>query len=424
VTAAGAVDEVVVTDMDVRQEPTKIDAHTGVVRGRIAADPPTPIGQLSVRTSGETASGARFDGLAPGTSDGVTGTLKYTSPGRWKATFRGLSLAQMGAFLDSDDVSIEHLSAESLTGSHTTVATYGADARFTEDLCPPVARYGVTSTSKGAINRGNVDGPLTVRGVSADAELVTVKITDRKGNQLSRSATTTAGITGLTWTTTYPGGSLVGLANGPLVISAEYTEGADVFTGFERKLRKDTVAPAAPNVWPTSGGTFTRSKTVRLGARGATDVWYTLNGTRPGPNNGAEYDGAFTISRSSRLKAIAFDASGNPSPVTTARFRRAGTPAAPRIGNASSGTAGGLSTATVRWRPRASTGGTAITGFAVTAMRLSSGRIVARRTFQRPAGARMFTARLLPGQFRFQVRTRNRLGLSAPSAPSKLVTAR
>ena len=418
VTAAGQTDEIVVTDLDVIQEPVKVDANTGIVRGRVG-NPVPPISELVVRTSGETATGARYDGEA----DSATGTLRYTSPGRFKATFDGLTRAQMGAFLDSEDVTAEHLSAQSLTGSHTTVATYGADAQFTEDLCPPVARYGVTGTSKGAINRSNVDGRLTVRGVSADAEVVTVKITDRKGNQLSRPATTTSGGTYLTWATTYPAGSLRGLADGNLVICAEYTEDAGVLTGFERSIRKDTSAPAGPRIRP-GGGTFLRSETVRLRSPGAHEIWYTLNGTRPRPNRGAEYHGEFRLTSSAILRAIAYDRAGNSSPVTTARFRRAGTPAAPRIGRASSGVPGGRSTATVRWRPRANTGGTAISGFAVTALRMVDGRIVGSRTFQRPARARWFRVQLRPGHYRFQVRSLNRVGRSAPSALSNRVTAR
>ena len=62
----------------------------------------------------------------------------------------------MGAFLDSEERA-EHESAETPAGSHSTVATYGADARFVEDLCPAVERRAVTGTSLDVINRANVD---------------------------------------------------------------------------------------------------------------------------------------------------------------------------------------------------------------------------------------------------------------------------
>ena len=421
VTSGVIEEEIVVTDIDVTQEPTKVDSNTGLVRGRIAGPVP-PISQLTVTTNGRTATEERFDGRAPGTSAGVVGTLKYIAPGRFQATFNGLSRTQMGAFLDSE-VRAEHVSAGTAGLSHSTVATYGADARFTEDLCPPVARRAVTGTSLGAINRVNVDRPLTVWGFSANASGVQVGLEDRNGDGRTWPATITGTGTAQTWSVTYPAGSLRGLADGALTISAEYTEGSVVLAGQERTIRKDTVAPAGPRIRPR-GGTFLRSESVRLGSPGAREIWYTLSGTRPGRNRGAEYHGAFTINRSATLRAIAFDAAGNPSPVTTAHFRRAGTPAAPRIGTAGSGSPGGLSTATARWRPRANTGGMTITGFAVTALRLDGDRIVSRRTFQRPAAARSFTPQLFRGEFRFQVRAISRAGSSAPSVLSNRVTAR
>ena len=423
VTSGGVVEEVVVTDIDITQEPTKVDADTGIVRGRVAGPVP-PISQLTVTTNGRTASEERFDGLAPGTSDGVVGKLRYIAPRRFQATFNGLSPIQMGAFLDSEDVRATHTSAESLTGSHSTVATYGADARFTEDLCPPVARRAVTGTSFGAINLNNIDRTLRVWGVSANATAVQVGLEDRNGVRRTWPATITGTGTAQTWKATYPAGSLRGLADGMLTFSADYSGDSGVLAGGERTIRKDTVAPAGPRIRPR-GGTFLRSTTVRLGSRGAHEIWYTLNGTRPRPNHGAEYHGEFRLARSATLRAIAFDRAGNASPVTSARLRRAGMPAAPRIGAAVSGAPGGLSTATTRWRPRPNTGGKRITGFAVIALRVVDGQVVSRRTFVRRAAARSFTPRLLRNaQFRFQVRTITLAGRSAPSALSDRVTAR
>jgi Fn3 associated len=328
VTSGGAEDEVVVTDIDVTQGPTKVDANTGIVRGRIAGPVP-PISQLKVTTQGRTASDERFDGRAPGTSDGVTGKLEYTAPGRFQATFDGLTRTQMGAFLDSADVRAIHASAGTGTASHSTVATYGADARFTEELCPPVARRAVTGTSEGAINRANEDRPLTVWGVSAHASAVRVGVQDRNGARRTWPATITGSGTTQTWSVTYPAGSMRDLAEGTLTFSAEFIEDAGVLAGSERTIHKDTASPARPRIRPR-GGRFHRSEMVRVGSPGAREIWYTLNGTRPRPNHAAEYHGGFRLRRSATLRAIAFDAAGNPSPVTTARFRRIGTPAAPR----------------------------------------------------------------------------------------------
>jgi hypothetical protein len=320
VTSGGFEDQVVVSDIDVTQEPTRVDANTGTVMGRIAGPVP-PISELTVTTSGRTASEERFDGRAPGTSDGVVGKLRYVAPGRFKATFDGLSPAQMGAFLDSEDVRATHQSASTDSASHSTVATYGADARFVEDLCPPVARRAVTGTSQGVINRDNVDEPLKVWGVSAGASAVRVGLEDRNGTRRTWPATVIDTGTAQAWQVTYPAGSLSKFADGKLTISAEYTEDAGVLAGVERTIRKDTVAPARPRIRPR-GGTFQRSVKVRISSPGARELWYTLNGTRPGPNRGAEYDREFTLSRSAALKAVAFDAAGNRSRVASARFTR------------------------------------------------------------------------------------------------------
>lgn len=320
VSSGGLEDEVVVTDIEVTQGPTKVDADTGIVRGRVDGPAP-PIGELSVVTKGRTAIDERFDGIAPGTSDGVAGQLKYVAPGRFQATFNGLSRTQMGAFLDSADVRAIHESAGSGTASHSTVATYGADARFTEELCPPVARRAVTGTSLGEINQATVGGPLTVRGVAAHADSVQVGIADRNGTKQTYPATVAGtGIT-QTWSVTYPAGALRGLADGPLTISASYTGASGVLAGAERTIHKDTKAPPGPRIRP-DGGTFVSSLSVRLSSTGAREIWYTLDGTRPGPHRGAQYHGAFRLRRTATLRAIAYDAAGNRSAVTNARFRR------------------------------------------------------------------------------------------------------
>jgi hypothetical protein len=322
VTSGTAVDELVVSDIDITQEPTKVDANTGVVRGRVAGPRP-PISQLKVSTQGRTASDERFDGQAPGLVDGVTGTLEYTSGGRFKATFNRLSPIQMGAFLDSEDVRVIHETSSGAAGSHSTEATYGADARFTEDLCPPVARRAVTRTSLGAINRSNVDRPLRVSGVSANATSVQVGVEDRNGRMRTWPATLTGTGTAQTWSVTYPYGSMRRFADGPLTISAAHIGDEGELSGVDRRIYKDTVAPGAPRIRP-GDRTFVRRETVRLRSRGAQEIWYTLNGNRPGRNRGAEYSGGFRLARTAVVRAIAFDQAGNASPVVGARFRRVG----------------------------------------------------------------------------------------------------
>lgn len=320
VSSGAGVDEVVVTDIAVTQGPTRVDANTGIVRGTISGPVP-PISRIQVETRGRTASDERFDGLAPGVSDGVTGSLEYVAPGRFEATFDGLSPTQMGAFLDSHPVTATHVSASGAAGSHSTAATYGGDARFTEDRCPAVARRAVTGTSSGAVNAAGVDRPLRVWGVSADASEVRVAIEDRHGLRRVWPATISGAGSQQSWSATCPAGSLRDLADGVLTISAEYIGDGGMVTGRERTIRKDTVAPRGPRIRP-QGGAFRRSVGIRLGSPGARHTWYTLNGSRPGRNHGAEYLGRFSLRRSATLRAVAFDAAGNRSRVTSARFTR------------------------------------------------------------------------------------------------------
>jgi hypothetical protein len=101
-------------------------------------------------------------------------------------------------------------------------------------------------------------------------------------------------------------------------------------------------------------------------------------------------------------------------------------PGPPVIGTASSGANGGALTATARWSPPASDGGSAITGYVVTALRMSRTGTVLSRT-DSPllgAGARTRTFTLPAGNYRFVVVARNAIGQGPSSARSNQVAAR
>ncbi|GGK07125.1 hypothetical protein GCM10010123_41170 [Pilimelia anulata] len=100
-------------------------------------------------------------------------------------------------------------------------------------------------------------------------------------------------------------------------------------------------------------------------------------------------------------------------------------PGAPRIGTASSGAAGGAATAAVRWTAPAATGGTAITGYRITALRYSGSRVIAVRALPlAPATSRARTVTLPAGSYRFMVTAVNAVGESQTSAQSNLVLVR
>jgi hypothetical protein len=104
-------------------------------------------------------------------------------------------------------------------------------------------------------------------------------------------------------------------------------------------------------------------------------------------------------------------------------------PGAPTIGAPTQGAAGGALTATAHWTPPTSTGGSPITGYRVTALRMSSAAAdatVLSRTDSPILGAavrqRSFT--LTAGTYRFEVVAINAIGTSPPSTRSTTVTPR
>jgi hypothetical protein len=102
-------------------------------------------------------------------------------------------------------------------------------------------------------------------------------------------------------------------------------------------------------------------------------------------------------------------------------------PSRPRIGTASPGAKGGRVTATATWRAPKSTGGSAITGYKVSALRMSAGGAILSKTAStvQPPATRQLTMRLpQQGNYRFQVKAFNAAGASPQSALSNLVAGR
>jgi hypothetical protein len=115
---------------------------------------------------------------------------------------------------------------------------------------------------------------------------------------------------------------------------------------------------------------------------------------------------------------------GSP-PSTAGDQRRA--PSAPRISSAVKGKAHRPVTATAKWRTPASTGGIAITGYQVIALRVDkNGRVLSKTLSSRlKPTARSLEMRLPKvGTYRFQVRAYNAAGVSKWSVRSNRVTGR
>jgi hypothetical protein len=103
-----------------------------------------------------------------------------------------------------------------------------------------------------------------------------------------------------------------------------------------------------------------------------------------------------------------------------------GVPNPPGMGVATSGVAGGAITATATWAAPLN-GGSAITGYYVTALRMSATGAVLATTVSalRPAGTRSYAMTLpVAGSYRFTLQAVNALGKSVVSARSNLVSGR
>jgi fibronectin type III domain protein/NHL repeat-containing protein len=135
-----------------------------------------------------------------------------------------------------------------------------------------------------------------------------------------------------------------------------------------------------------------------------------------GLTNGASY----------QFQVAATNAVGTgPNSALSAVVMPATVPGAPVIGTAASGTAGGTVTATANWNAPTSNGGSAVTGYVVRALRMSStGSVLATTTSAvQPSSARALTMTLQSGNYRFTVQASNKAGSGLQSARSNLVVA-
>ncbi len=214
--------------------------------------------------------------------------------------------------------------------------------------CPQGADYAVTSSNHPAITKAMVDSgaPLELSGVAQDASAVSVVLRDQDSNTLDithDAATTLTPAAGVppatvaqTWTVTFTAAEVASLADGTLTARGSYDVGGGSVNGKELTLAKDVVAPGAPDATP-GGGTYTGPQGVTLDKPDpASVIHYSANGTTPTAASPVA-PAQLLVSSSQVIRAVAIDAVGNVSPVSTFAY----TIMAPGTGGGSATTGSG-----------------------------------------------------------------------------------
>jgi hypothetical protein len=284
------------------------------------------------------------------------------------------------------------------------------------------------------INLGNPTSGVTVSGVTDDPA-VTVSLSDGVDE-----VTAEVDGTGGTWSAQFDATQLQAL-EGTITASASTPTGAAVNTG---SLLKDVIAPGAPTLSP-NGGAISGLRSVFIAGTDAADTLrYTVgNGSQAPPtaSSGTVFTAGFNVSPGQTVKAIAVDAAGNASPVTTVSFSQAAAPPpvvtpppsggsaaviplAPGIGKAKSGKRGGNDTATAKWRAPVANGAV-LSGYEVRALKLRPGRSAKVRPSV-AVGSTVNKLRMsLPaGKYKFRVRSVSAAGKSPWSERSATLRSR
>ena len=290
----------------------------------------------------------------------------------------------------------------------------------------------------GSATAGNTSATVTFTAPAANAsspitgfEVVvnTGGVAVRTDTGIAASATS-ATVTGLTNGTSYT-----------FQVRAVNQFGAGSFSAASNAVTPSAAAPAPPTAvtatagaasatvaWTApandGGSPITGSQIeVRRGTTVVTTVSFANAATSQvvtGLTNGTQY--TFVVRAVNAAGPGARSAPSNA--ITTPN-----TPGAPVIGRARQGANHGAITATIAWTPPAATGGSAVTGYKVTALRMSSAAAnatVVSRTDSAvlPATARTLEMTLTNNNYRFVVVAINAVGTSPESARSGSVTPR
>lgn len=286
-----------------------------------------------------------------------------------------------------------------------TAGTASATVRWTaptSDGGAPVESYAVeVSTAAGVVQ--------TVTGLPADATSATItKLTNGTAHVFRVRAVNAAGQSAASAASASVVPASVPTA--PTAVAARRGNASAVLT-WTAPSNAATSAVTGYRVRRYAGSTTTLQSTTVVAAT-------ARSLTATGLVNGSSY--SFDVTAVGTLATGAVSA-------RSAVVVPATTPTAPTIGAAVAGVRGGAVTATAAWTAPTSTGGSAVTGYRVTAQRFSSTGAVLSTTTSAvlPATARSH-AMALPavGTYRFRVVALNAVGTSPASAASNAVTGR
>ena len=323
----------------------------------------------------------------------------------------GLNGAGIALTIQPGTVILPHATMTFINDDPTFRSTYGPTVfvgdRYDNSLTPTgtLTLTRPDSTTADTVTYGGTGWPTSTTGQSLELTNLTADNNDPANWQLSTGNGTPGTTTGAP-AITAPGTPTIGTATaGNATATVRWTaptdDGGAAITGYSVKVLNNTEQQVG--ALRTTGGT-------------ATSLTIT------GLSNGTAYH--FQVAATNSAATSAYSTSSNT--VTPAATTA---PGPPIIGTPTQGAAGGSLTAIAHWTPPTSTGGSPITGYQVTALRMSSSAAdatVLSRTTSPVLGAsvrqRSFT--LTTGNYRFEVVAINAVGTSQPSTRSTNIVPR